>query len=43
MAYDEALAARMRAALKGTRGLMERQMFGGVAFLLNGNMCVGVH
>jgi hypothetical protein len=43
MAYDEALADRIRKALKGTKGVVEKHMFGGVAFLLNGNMCVGVH
>ena len=43
MAYDERLAERVRDALGGLRGLTERKMFGGIAFMLNGNMCVGVH
>lgn len=43
MAYDEELADRIRTALGKRRGLSEKQMFGGLAFLLNGNMCVGVH
>lgn len=43
MAYDEQLAARVREQLAGKRGLVERKMFGGLAFLLNGNMSVGVH
>jgi TfoX/Sxy family transcriptional regulator of competence genes len=43
MAYDEALAARIRRVLGGRRGLAEKRMFGGLAFLLNGNMCCGVH
>src|SRR5262245_36432724 len=43
MAYDEALAARIRAQLETTRGVVEKKMFGGVAFLVNGNMSVGVH
>jgi TfoX/Sxy family transcriptional regulator of competence genes len=43
MAFDEALATRVRAELTGVRGLEERRMFGGVAFLVNGNMSVGVH
>lgn len=43
MAFDEALADRVRDALTGTGGLAEKRMFGGIAFLLNGNMCVGVH
>ena len=42
MAYDESLAERMRAALEGTQGVSEKKMFGGLAFLLNGNMCCGV-
>lgn len=43
MTFDEALARRLRAALGGVKGVEERQMFGGVAFLVRGNMCVGVH
>jgi TfoX/Sxy family transcriptional regulator of competence genes len=43
MAFDEMLAARIRDLLSGTEGLAEKRMFGGVAFLLNGNMCCGVH
>lgn len=43
MAYDEALSERIRLALAGRDGLSEKKMFGGLAFLLNGNMCVGVH
>jgi len=42
MAYDEMLALRMRAALGVQPGLVEKKMFGGIGFLLNGNMCVGV-
>jgi len=42
MAFDEALAERVRAALAGTPGMVERQMFGGIGFLLNGNMACGV-
>ena len=42
MAYDEAVAARVRQALAGKDGLSEKKMFGGLAFLLNGNMLVGV-
>lgn len=42
MAYDEALAERIRGILKRRRGITERKMFGGVAFLLHGNMCCGV-
>jgi len=42
MAYDEALAARVRARLAGRRGLSERRMFGGLCFLVNGHMCAGI-
>jgi hypothetical protein len=42
MAYNEKLADRVRKALGARRGLDEKRMFGGLAFLLNGNMCCGV-
>ncbi len=42
MAYDEKLAERIRVALKRRRGVSERKMFGGLAFLLKGNMLCGV-
>jgi len=42
MAYDERLAARVRAALKGQKALAEIKMFGGLCFTLRGNMCCGV-
>ena len=42
MAYDERLALRVRALLAGQAVLDEKKMFGGVAFLLHGNMLVGV-
>jgi hypothetical protein len=42
MAFDESLAARIRQALARKRGVEEKKMFGGVCFLLNGNMLVGV-
>ena len=40
MAYDEALAERIRELLAGERGLTEKKMFGGLAFLIGGNMAV---
>jgi TfoX/Sxy family transcriptional regulator of competence genes len=40
MAYDEDLADRLRACLHGQPGLTEKRMFGGLAFLVNGNMAV---
>jgi hypothetical protein len=43
MAFDERLADRVRSQLGPQRGLAEKKMFGGLAFLLNGNMCCGVH
>ncbi len=43
MAFDDALAARVRALISGNSGLTERKMFGGLAFLINGNMSVGIH
>jgi TfoX/Sxy family transcriptional regulator of competence genes len=42
MAYSESLALRIRQALAGRRGFEEKKMFGGLGFLLHGNMCVGV-
>lgn len=43
MAFDEKLAARVRERLSGRAGLVEKRMFGGLAFLLNGNMSIGIH
>ena len=43
MAFDTELAARVRKELGKRKGLAEKRMFGGLAFLLNGNMCCGVH
>ena len=40
MAYDEGLATRVRDVLGDRPGLVERTMFGGLAFLLHGNMAV---
>ncbi len=42
MPYNEALAEKVRLALAGTKGLTEKKMFGGIAFLVNGAMCIGV-
>ena len=43
MAYDEMLAARVRDRVNNLAGLSEKKMFGGVGFLLNGNMAFGVN
>ena len=40
MAYDEDLADRIREAIQGQDGVAERRMFGGLAFLVNGNMAI---
>ena len=42
MAYDEKLAERIRALLKDKRGYVEKKMFGGICFMLFGNMLCGV-
>jgi TfoX/Sxy family transcriptional regulator of competence genes len=47
MAYDEGLADRVRTILQGRRGLLkksllEKRMFGGLVFMIDGNMCCGV-
>ncbi len=40
VAYDEDLANRLRELLADERGVTEKKMFGGLAFLINGNMSV---
>jgi TfoX/Sxy family transcriptional regulator of competence genes len=40
VAYDEELANRIREVVGGEQGLTEKRMFGGLAFLINGNMAV---
>ena len=42
MAYDETLAERVRTLLKRKRGISEKKMFGGLAFLVNGHMACGI-
>ena len=41
MAYDEDLANRVRELIAGEPGVTEKKMFGGLAFLVGGNMSVG--
>jgi hypothetical protein len=43
MAYDERLAARVRALLASRTDVSERKMFGGLTFMIGGNMCCGVN
>ena len=38
---DEKLVQRIRAMLKRRKGYSEKKMFGGICFMINGNMCVG--
>jgi TfoX/Sxy family transcriptional regulator of competence genes len=40
MAYDEKLAARIRELVAGEKGITEKKMFGGLAFLVGGHMAV---
>lgn len=41
MAYDEKLASRIRKYFSGREDIKEKHMFGGLAFMLGGHMCVG--
>ena len=43
MAFDEKLADRVRRQVAKRSGLSEKKMFGGLAFLLHGNMSCGIH
>ena len=43
MAYDEGLAQRVRDIMFDEPGLLEKKMFGGVGFMLDGNMACGVN
>ncbi len=43
MAYDEGLAHRVRGIINDEPGMVEKKMFGGVGFMLNGNMACGVN
>ena len=42
MAFDQLLAERIRELLADEAGVSEKNMFGGLAFILHGNMAVGV-
>ena len=42
MAYDQHLAERVRQCLARRKGITEKKMFGGLAFILRGKMCCGV-
>jgi len=43
MAYDESFALRVRALLADHPGFTEKKMFGGIGYMLGGNMAAGVH
>ncbi|MCZ6757084.1 MAG: TfoX/Sxy family protein, partial [Bacteroidetes bacterium] len=43
MAYDEGLAERLRQVFSGRPDIEEKKMFGGIAFMLSGHMCVGIN
>ena len=43
MAYDEQLAGRIRSLLADRADVREQRMFGGLTFMVAGNMCCGVH
>ena len=43
MAYDEGVAQRIRENLEDRGDVVEKKMFGGIAFMVRGNMCVGVN
>lgn len=42
MTFSELTASQIRNAMQNTPGLSERHMFGGIAFMVEGNMCCGV-
>ena len=43
MAYNEGLVQRVREEMSGLPGYVEKKMFGGVGFMLQGNMACGVN
>ena len=43
MPYNESLSKRIEGIIKTTKGFSRKEMFGGVGYMLHGNMCVGVH
>ena len=43
MAYDPGLAARLESLLSGRPGYQQKKMFGGIGWMLNGNMCVAIY
>lgn len=43
MPYDEEMARRVRVELEGVEGLTEKKMFGGIGWMIHGNLATGVH
>jgi len=43
MAYDEGVAQRLREAYENVSNVVEKKMFGGIAFMVNGHMSCGVN
>ena len=43
MAYDEKLARRVESVIQSKKGITQKKMFGGLCFLLNGNMLCGIN
>ena len=43
MAYDERLSERVERVLDLQEGVVQKKMFGGLAFMVKGNMALGVH
>ncbi len=43
MAYDKTLAGRLTKIIASRPGIEEKRMFGGICYMLNGNICVGIH
>lgn len=42
MAYNEKLATRIRERLKDTPNMIEKEMMGGLTFMVNDKMCIGI-
>ncbi len=42
MAFDEGVAERLRELFEGRVDILEKKMFGGIAFMHSGNMCCGI-
>lgn len=42
MAYDKSIEARIDSSIRQRQGIEKKKMFGGVCYLLNGNICFGI-